>query len=256
MRPCCVLIKRMDWHLRFTQQAAWTQELRRFVLAQTGLAPGARLLEVGSGTGAVLSALAGDGWSELYGLDIERSFLRQAAVHASEAQFVAGDAHYLPYADGSFDACLCHFLLLWVSSPSDALLEMIRVTRPGGFVIALAEPDYGGRVDYPPEMAALGELQAIALSRRGAETRMGRRLAALFHGAGLQAVQTGVLGGQWTGQPDRQAWEAEWAVVEADLEDVIPQEKLQRYKEQDAAAWKRGERVLFVPTFWAIGQVK
>ncbi len=40
--------------------------------------------------------------------------------------------------------------------------EMVRVTRPHGFVLALAEPDYGGRIDYPSELSTIGNWQIEA----------------------------------------------------------------------------------------------
>ena len=98
---------------------------------------------------------------------------------------------------------------------------MRRVTRPGGWVLAMAEPDYGGRIDYPEDLIYLGELQETALRRQGAETRLGRRLSALFHAAGLQEVETGVLGGQWRDAPSLEDLAREWEVLEVDLADKL-----------------------------------
>jgi len=85
---------------------------------------------------------------------------------------------------------------------SDRVLsEMRRVVRPGGWCSQWLSQDYGGRIDYPEDLTHLGELQETALRHQGAETRLGRRLSALFHTAGLQEVETGVLGGQWRAAP-------------------------------------------------------
>jgi hypothetical protein len=132
---------------------------------------------------------------------------------------------------------------------------MRRVTRPGGWVLALAEPDYGGRVDYPEALIPLGVLQEAALSRQGAQTRLGRRLAALFHDAGLAEIETGVLGGQWREAPSPQEQAQEWAVLKADLAGDLPTLELARLRQLDQQAWARGERVLFVPTFYAMGRL-
>jgi SAM-dependent methyltransferase len=61
------------------------------------------------------------------------------------------DRHTLPFQP-VFDVTFCHFLLLWVSNPEKVVAEMGRVTRPGGSV-RLAEPDYGGRIDYPESLS-------------------------------------------------------------------------------------------------------
>lgn len=267
----------MDWHARFKQQARWTEGLRRYLFERSGLAPGQRLLEVGCGTGAVLVGLAQSG-CRLHGLDLDREFLQQAQINLSATQtgdvythtapglptpkpllpapasLVQGDAHHLPYAGGSFDLAYCHFLLLWVSDPAQALREVRRVLRPGGWALALAEPDYGGRVDYPEALIPLGELQEAALRRQGAETRLGRRLGALFHRAGFSDVETGVLGGQWRLAPALEEQAQEWAVLQADLGAEIPAAELDRLRQIEARAWLQGERVLFVPTFYAVGR--
>ena len=47
---------------------------------------------------------------------------------------------------------------------------------------------------------ALG--QQMYAQQQGADPRMGRKLAGLFHKAGLGSVETGVLGGQWSREND------------------------------------------------------
>ncbi len=128
------------------------------------------------------------------GLDLNAAYLKLARRHAPRAHLSRGDAYQLPYRPGSFDVAYCHFVLLWLARPAAALAEMVRVTRPGGAVLALAEPDYGGRIDYPDELAALGAKQATALKNQGADPILGRRLAALLVEAGLDAVESGVPG--------------------------------------------------------------
>jgi hypothetical protein len=119
-------------------------------------------------------------------------------------------------------------------------------------VIALAEPDYGGRIDYPEELVELGRRQEAALRNQGADPRMGRTLAEVFHRTGLQDIEAGVLGGQWKGKPSRQEWELEWDVLQSDLG---MGQNLDRLRFLDWDARERGERILFVPTFYALGRV-
>ncbi len=133
---------------------------------------------------------------------------------------------------------------------------MARVTRPSGAVLALAEPDYGGRVDFPEELGQLGVWQMESLRTQGADPLMGRKLARVFRQAGLYSVETGALGGQWSGAPDWEAWESEWSVLESDLKNKPSlSEKLGFLKRLDKSAYEKGERVLFVPTFYAWGRV-
>jgi len=243
----------MDWHARYLQQARWTAQLRSYLFNKAGLQPGQRLLELGCGTGAVLADFPQQ--AGLCGLDLDFQALTLAAQNSPGARLTCGDGASLPFANAAFEHVFCHFVLLWVRDPERVVSELRRVTRPGGAVLALAEPDYGGRVDYPPELAELGVWQAAALRRQGADVNMGRKLAAAFSRAGLQRVQTGVMGGQWQGAPSAQELELEWQTLSADLGGLAPAGKLDELRALNERAWALGERVLYVPTFYAWGVV-
>jgi SAM-dependent methyltransferase len=278
----------MDWHSRFLQQAAWTRDLRLYLFEHAGLNKARRVLEVGCGTGAILSGLATP--DAIHGLDLDSARLVEARAHVPSAALVRGNALAVPYPLGSFDITFCHFLLLWVRDPLLALLEMKRVTRPGGAVLALAEPDYDSRLDKPAALVPLGRWQAESLRRQGADPGLGRRLATLFRQAGIQPIETGTLRsspgsstgrgspgssevapvpayhpesltGRGTGRRDGERLPAsaerdlEWAVLEDDLAGWVPAQEVRRMKVLDEQAWERGERVLYVPTYFAWGEV-
>ena len=241
----------VNWHARFLQQASWTGALRDYLFDRAGLAQARRVLEVGCGTGAVLSGLASP--AAVHGLDRDPGRLVQAHRHVPAAGLVCADALTLPYPSACFDITFCHFLLLWVGDPLRSLLEMRRVTRPGGSILALAEPDYTARVDRPAALAPLGALQTEALRRQGADPGMGGRLADLFHRAGIPLIETGTLQEDEGHPPAAADRELEWAVLESDLGGAVPAGELRRFKELDRAAWERGERSLYVPTYFAWG---
>ena len=246
-----------EWHNRFRLQSQWTKDLRTYLFDRISIGNMQAVLEVGCGTGAILSELPRRVPLRA-GLDIDREYLSLATRNPPHAKLTQGDGHQLPYSDQTFDVCLCHFLLLWVADPLQVLGEMVRVTRSGGVVMALAEPDYGGRLDYPDELSTLGEWQNQSLQSQGADPALGRKLASLFHKSGLQSVETGVLGGQWSHTLDRDQWESEWKVLESDLSqellDTTFSENFERLRELDRSAYKNGERTLFVPTFYAMGK--
>ena len=166
----------------------------------------------------------------------------------------AGDAYSLPFATGSLDAAVCHFLLLWLKNPLDALREMLRVVRPGGWIMAFAEPDYGGRGDYPQELEEPGSLQAHALHLQGANPLSGRRLPDWFETIGLAEISCGVMGAEWQIGQSKDSGETEDATLVHDLEGYVSTDTLDRWMNIHSAAKSRGTRVLYVPTFWAIGK--
>ncbi|MDP2965609.1 MAG: methyltransferase domain-containing protein [Pelolinea sp.] len=239
------------WHQRYTQQVRWTLAARRYIFDKIGVRPSQRILEVGCGSGAVLESLIKDGFSNAIGLDIDYAALRLAISEI----VTNADALKVPFARNSFDISLCHFLLLWVADPLKVLKEMARVTRPGGWVIALAEPDYGGRIDFPEELIQLGKAQSQSLQDQGADVFTGCKLKGLFTDCGLQNIQSGIISAEWHRDFDQAEFDLEWSVLRKDLEGKMSSEELERYYKIDLEASRQGRRVLFVPIFYAFGRV-
>ncbi len=244
----------MNWHERYVRQAGWTRTLRSYLLARSGLEKAHRVLEVGCGTGAVLRDLPGGG-AAIHGLDLDRLALQACRQNVPSAALTNGDALALPYPDHSFDITFCHFLLLWIPEPLEALKEMKRVTRQEGYVLAFAEPDYSARVDEPAELSWLGRRQNEALERQGAALRRGAELATLFQQAGLQIVETGKIRQPETYALTAEDWESEWQALQADLANDFSPENMEKLREQDRRAMMLGQRMLSVPTYFAWGQV-
>lgn len=244
----------INWHERYQMQANWTRPLRDYVFQRCGIQTAEVMLEVGCGTGAVLEELPGGG-PRIHGLDISRAALREASLHAQPANLAAGDALALPYRSGAFDITFCHFALLWISNPVQALLEMKRVTASSGYVVAFAEPDYGSRNTRPAELEWLAKLQNEALERQGAALRRGAELAQLFQLAGISLVETGIIRRHSVQSLAETEWQSEWEVLEADLADSVSATDLARVKEIDRRAVALGEHALNVPTHFAWGQV-
>jgi SAM-dependent methyltransferase len=242
-------------HRRYVEQAAWTADVRARLLDRLPAA-GARLLEVGAGTGAIAGELAATNRAAVvFALDIDLGVCAYGARIARQARWHCADAHALPLETASLDAVLFHYVLLWLDDPAQALSEAARVTRPGGWVFALAEPDHAARLDYPELLARLGERQTGALAAQGADVRMGRKLRGLFAASGLADVTTGVLGGEWNATTSPGPSALEWETLRADLSASVPESDLNLLEAHDKQAWQRGERVLFVPTFYAAGRV-
>jgi ubiquinone/menaquinone biosynthesis C-methylase UbiE len=245
-----------QWHTQFSRQASWTQAIRRYLYEKMAFSSESRLLEVGCGTGAITADLRSTTSARTFGLDLRHDFLVFAAQHDPVTRFSTGDVFSLPFVPHTFNATFCHYFLLWIQHPLQALLEMRRVVQPGGWVVALAEPDHTGRIDYPLELIELGHLQTQSLQRQGADPTIGRRVADLFVETGLKNIEVGLMGGQWAINPAAtQGGSSEWSMLTLDLSDQVPAETLAAYRSIDETAWRAGSRILFIPTFYAIGQV-
>jgi len=240
------------WHARYLQQAGWTKNTRTYIFNKIGISLNDFFLDVGCGSGAVLEMLEGEGHRNLTGIDLDLNTLLQVNTPRSSA---CADGLRLPFQDASFNHCLCHFYLMWVSDPLTALREMARVTMPGGWVLALAEPDYGGRIDYPQPLEVLGEMQTKALHSQGADTRIGRRLLALFKECGLEEVSAGIISAQWEPGTETNSFRNDWLILKRDLEDMVTTDELKAHRSRVEASISKGEGIWFVPIFYAYGRV-
>ncbi len=109
-------------------------EPARDLVEAAGVAPGLRVLDVGTGTGvaaeAAAAALAGDG--VVVGVDVSLPMLRIARAARPGVRVAAARAFDLPFRDGAFDVVLASFVLSHFPRPETALFDMLRVLRPGG----------------------------------------------------------------------------------------------------------------------------
>ena len=124
----------------------WSRLVAPEFLSWLGVEPGAAWLDVGSGTGALSSAVIEHASpASLPGVDSSEGFVEHARSAVPGAEFVIGDAQTLPFDDGSFDVVVSGLVLNFVPDQRQAVAEMTRVARPGG-TIAVYVWDYSGRM--------------------------------------------------------------------------------------------------------------
>jgi SAM-dependent methyltransferase len=117
----------------------WSRLLAPPFIAFAGVKNGDRVLDVGTGTGSVASAVeAGMPASQIVGVDPSPAFIAyaQKAAKSDRVQFQVGDAQALTFKAGSFDHALALLVMNFVPDENKAIVEMRRVTRPQGFVSA------------------------------------------------------------------------------------------------------------------------
>jgi SAM-dependent methyltransferase len=108
-------------------------------------APGARVCELGFGSGWLLEELARRlPHVALYGLEISEAALADAAAKfASRVELIRGDMERLPFADRAFDVIVTCWTLYFMNDIDTALAEIRRCIAPGGrLVAATVAPDH------------------------------------------------------------------------------------------------------------------
>ena len=124
----------------------WSRLVAPRLIDFTGLPERGRILDAGSGTGSLAFAIAQhNGGTHVVGIDPSKEYVAYAnSRNASPDRvgFEVGDAQQLRFPDESFDAVLSLLVFNFIPDPKKALLELRRVTKPGGKLSA-AVWDYG-----------------------------------------------------------------------------------------------------------------
>lgn len=140
----------------------WSRDLAPLLVTFAGVRDRDAVLDVGSGTGALTTAVAAVApSSHIIGIDPAASYVAFAKAHHSgdHIEFEVGDAQKLRFADGRFDRTLSLLVLNFIPDSGKALAEMVRVTRSGGTVSG-AVWDYGEGM----EMLRIFWDEAVALN--------------------------------------------------------------------------------------------
>ncbi len=212
------------------------------------LAPGQRLLDVGSGPGTItaeLAALVAPGETSALEISESAADLTRAELERQGVDGVTvfvGDVHVLEFADDTFDVVHAHQVIQHVADPVVALREMARVTKPGG-VIAVRDSDYSAFAWYPklPEFDRWLELYDAAARANGGEPEAGRHLLAWAHAAGLDDATVTTSTWCFANPEDRAYWGGMWAdrILHSALTDQLLSDGLSTQDELEAIsrAW-------------------
>ncbi|RTE80412.1 hypothetical protein BHE90_005114 [Fusarium euwallaceae] len=177
--------------------------------------PKLKLLDVGAGSGTISTSLARyipDG--HVTATDISDEILVRAREYAdsqgvTNIEFKRADVFELPFSDSTFDVTHAHQVLCHLDTPTEAIQEMIRVTKPGG-VVSLRESDMHMWCFWPeiPGLLKFHENQIRVLVANGGQDKGGRQLVSWALKAGVARQDITASFGTWcySDPEDRRVW--------------------------------------------------
>ncbi len=230
---------------------------------KAGVAPGARVADVGCGPAAILVELARliEPGGSIVGVDSDPEVLATAAgmiaaCGLTNAEAVSGEAEATGLEPESFDVIMMRHVLLHNGPRTTVILKhLASLLKPAGHLF-LCETDLTGYRQVPKDAdhEDLWNRWLELLRRQGNDVEIGPKIGLLLVDAGFKLVDRGARFGivdLSTGYRHT-AYAAEQAMMDAGL---ASEQNVCRWEE----AFRRylnlpGDKVLFGPHFWAIGR--
>lgn len=175
---------------RLSAQARIVAPITRRYLVESGIGPGMRVLDTGSGSGdvALLVAELVGPEGEVVGTDISTEAVARAAARVAgnpNVSFRVGDPTTMVF-ERPFDAVVGRYILQYYADPADTLRQLASHVRPGG-IVCFHERDWHGALSFPPAATYDRCCRWIAetFEKTGTRTRTGLELHGAYRAAGL-----------------------------------------------------------------------
>jgi ubiquinone/menaquinone biosynthesis C-methylase UbiE len=167
------------------------QAMRRVFLSSIDFPEGARVLDVGCGTGVLTRMLAQrPGVAEVVGVDRGKALVERARERSAELSNVTyreGDGESLPFDDATFDIITFDSVLSHMTEPERALAEAFRVLASRGH-LAVFDGDYATTTVAIGEHDPLQTCVEAMMSHSLQDRWLVRRLPALVRRRGFEVT--------------------------------------------------------------------
>ncbi len=125
----------------------------------TNFTPGGRVMDIGCGTGEMLQVLQKHQF-QAFGLDYSLKMLQAVSKSISDQRvpLINGEIEALPFKDETFDGLICAGVIEYLNEDQQALSEIARILKRGGFaIITLSNRLSPARIFEPVAHSRLGQ---------------------------------------------------------------------------------------------------
>jgi ubiquinone/menaquinone biosynthesis C-methylase UbiE len=189
---------------------AYTHRLHRSwrtALRMLPVSPAWSVLDIGTGMGILSFELAANLPLAIRGIDIESTFVthsqelqrrlatRPFFAEGASVHFSQGDVLALEVPDDSVDLAFVREILQFLPEPVDAVRQVYRALRPGGYA-CVSDIDDQFHITWPQPSPAQARLIAAVATRqhgRGGDRHAGRKLSTYLSQAGFDIASVVVL---------------------------------------------------------------
>ena len=190
----------------------------RRLVEHAHITPGATVLDVAAGRGAVLFPAAHQAGprGRVVGIDLSPEMVRETVAEIqgtglSNAEMLLMDAEELQFPDASFDCVLAGFSLWFFPQPQRALAEFLRILKPGGRIGITTWAK-----DCPTQGWTMPALRQHLPPQRDQEPQPSRfdtppMLEAALQQAGFKAIGITVEDAEFTSADEEAWWSSLWS---------------------------------------------
>jgi len=226
-----------------------SKEFRERIYKYIELENARRILEVGTRVGYIAKEIRNKASGQITAIDSNHMLLAEAMENVDGVEFFRETGTKLSMRNNSFDIVMNHFYFIWFPKSFSVLMELVRVCKKGGFVVALTEPDLGGWIEYPENY--LGKYHLQTIEKNGGLPDIGRRLYAIFTSAGLKTQIFTFL--QFLGPNKLKDYVSQsWKFLFE--QKVITEEEYSHRLEKEMEYIENNIRIIAVPIFAAVGK--
>ncbi|MDD8012090.1 MAG: methyltransferase domain-containing protein [Acidobacteriota bacterium] len=199
-----------QFHEHYLLQARWLAPARHYLFRKAGLARRKKVLDLGCGSGIIADEMRQVCGRPVLAVDRDPAMVGFARGAYPENEYRIGDENTLAREGSRFDLVVISFVLMWQSRPLLFLKKVRKLLGADGTLLVLAEPDYGGRIDFPAPLDFLKDIFISHIAKTGGDPFIGRRLASLLDKAGFKAETELASALHFPDNFVGDTWEREW----------------------------------------------